>query len=130
VNLRLHWIREPDGAVRPVDTLTWAKWYETADRRIARDVVFGVEVNTVFLGLDHQMGFGVRPEDIGRPVLWETMVFRQVNKENRFGRIDRRGVHMFRYASEADALCVHRQVVDELRAGRSIRNFEPTLPPR
>ena len=46
----------------PVDTLTWAKWYETAYRRVARDEIGPYQISTVFLGYE--------------PNLFETMVFK------------------------------------------------------
>jgi hypothetical protein len=60
--------------VRPVpDVVTWAKWFEAHDRRVAFDMVGDgdarVEISTVFLGIDHNFG-------VGRvPILFETMVF-------------------------------------------------------
>ncbi|MCI0391651.1 MAG: hypothetical protein MOB07_23145 [Acidobacteria bacterium] len=48
--------------------LEWAVWFETADLRVAFDEVNGVEVSTIFLGLDHSGG-------LGTPILFETMVF-------------------------------------------------------
>jgi hypothetical protein len=54
--------------VVPVDDLlTWAKWYETANRHVADDLIGPVRVSTVFLGLDH--GF------LGRQLWFETMIF-------------------------------------------------------
>lgn len=51
------------------DMLTWARWHATADRRVALDEVApGIEVSTVFLGIDHGSGNG-------SPILFETMVF-------------------------------------------------------
>ena len=50
------------------DVLDWARWFETADRCVARDVVDGAVVSTVFLGTNHQFGDGP-------PLLFETMVF-------------------------------------------------------
>jgi hypothetical protein len=51
------------------DLLEWAAWFETAERRVARStVVTGIEVSTVFLGLDYSFG-------MGEPLLFETMVF-------------------------------------------------------
>jgi len=50
------------------DLGAWAKWYETADRRVALDEINDVTVSTVFLGLDHNF-------DEGEPILFETMVF-------------------------------------------------------
>ena len=56
------------------DLLERADWFETADRHLARDEFQsgageGMEVSTVFLGLD--MNFGL----IGEAILFETMVF-------------------------------------------------------
>ncbi|MBA7593202.1 hypothetical protein ES703_00120 [subsurface metagenome] len=55
---------------KPVDDiLEWGKWFETADRRVARTKMWlDVEVSTVFLGLDHSF-------DRGAPILFETMIF-------------------------------------------------------
>jgi len=51
------------------DLETWAKWYETASRRVAKtEVSDEVNVSTVFLGLDHSFGDG-------SPELFETMIF-------------------------------------------------------
>lgn len=56
-------------------------------------------VSTVFLGLDHNFGFGP-------PVLWETMLF---------GHTDERGVgfseHQWRASSRAEALMCHAHAV-------------------
>jgi hypothetical protein len=48
---------------------TWARWFETAERQVAKSLIGVSSVSTVFLGLDHSYG------DAGPPVLWETMVF-------------------------------------------------------
>lgn len=66
----------------PVSLSRWAKWRETADRRVAyyssgfhRGGIpvdrwdSGISVSTVFLGLDHNL------DDKGEPILFETMVF-------------------------------------------------------
>lgn len=57
-----------NGELKPVDLMTWAKWFETANRSIAYDEVNGVRVSTVFLGIDHNF-FG------GPPLLFETTIF-------------------------------------------------------
>ena len=54
--------------LKPVDLMTWAKWFGTADRHIARDEISGVTISTVFLGIDHNWGDGP-------PLLFETMIF-------------------------------------------------------
>ena len=50
------------------DLLTWAKWFETANRHVAKTEIGDVRISTVFLGLDHSwVG--------GPPLLFETLVF-------------------------------------------------------
>jgi len=67
---RDHYILNDDGTIRVVDLLTWAKWFEVAQRQIARDYLpDGVRVSTVFLGIDHNFS------DLGPPLLFETMIF-------------------------------------------------------
>lgn len=53
---------------KPCTLMEWARWFETADRHVARDVVGDRSVSTVFLGIDHNFG-------AGEPLLFETMVF-------------------------------------------------------
>jgi len=69
----LHYVLDDNGEPLQVDdVLAWAAWFETAHaaRVVAQDeLAGGVSVSTVFLGLDHNWGFG------GPPVLWETMIF-------------------------------------------------------
>jgi hypothetical protein len=48
--------------------MEWGKWFETADRRVANDIIGDVRISTVFLGLDHSFGDGP-------PLLFETMIF-------------------------------------------------------
>jgi len=62
-----HYILKGHEAV-PADLMTWAKWYETGNRRVADDSVGDIRVSTVFLGLNHNYGEGP-------PTLYETMVF-------------------------------------------------------
>jgi hypothetical protein len=39
--------------------MEWAEWIETAERHVANDLIDGVRVSTVFLGLDHAFGSAV-----------------------------------------------------------------------
>ena len=49
--------------------MEWAKWYETANRHVAKTQISeDVTVSTVFLALNHSFSDG-------EPVLFETMVF-------------------------------------------------------
>jgi len=54
---------------KAVDLLTWARWFETADRHVANEIVNGYRISTVFLGIDHRFS------GEGPPLLFETMVF-------------------------------------------------------
>lgn len=53
---------------KPCDLMTWARWFETAERHVAKTDVGPYWVSTVFLGTDHRWGEGP-------PLLFETMVF-------------------------------------------------------
>lgn len=78
------------------DVLTWARWFGDARKRIlARDVIRGVLVSTVFLGLDHNWSF------TGPPVLWETMIFDSEGSDQ----------YQERYASRASALAGHARAL-------------------
>lgn len=96
-----------NGEPRPcIDVVEWAEWFETADRVLAKDrdegagSADGVEVSTVFLGLDHN------PYGIGPPILWESLVFG--------GPLD--GT-MKRYATRDEALAGHQQLCRAVTKG-------------
>jgi hypothetical protein len=61
------------------DLLTWARWIEDADQQriVKQEYVGPFWVSTVFLGLDHSF------LDDTPPALFETMVFRDPNDEDR-----------------------------------------------
>lgn len=63
-----HYILEGREVV-PAELMTWAVWFETGDRVVARTTTDKGDVSTVFLGLDHR--FGIE----GPPILFETLVF-------------------------------------------------------
>lgn len=48
--------------------LKWGKWFQTADRHVAKTDIAHVHVSTVFLGLNHSYVEGP-------PLIYETMVF-------------------------------------------------------
>jgi hypothetical protein len=59
-----------DGEIVPVDLLTWALWFKDDEaRRVGWTEINGVEVSTVFLGLNHNFMPG------GAPLWFETMIF-------------------------------------------------------
>ena len=66
-NIMENYILEGKKAVL-CDMLTWAKWFEKADRQVARDQIGDADISTVFIGIDYSFGFGPL-------MLFETMVF-------------------------------------------------------
>lgn len=63
-------------AVPCKDAMEWARWFEKADRYVAHTKVGGVQISTVFLGLDHNFNSvhgGGGDEEL--PLLFETMAF-------------------------------------------------------
>ena len=66
--MNLYILNEKGNPVEEPDMLKWAKWFETANRRVAHEKIGNAEISTVFLGVNHSFG-------CGKPVLWETMVF-------------------------------------------------------
>lgn len=74
--------------------LRWARWYERANRRVARTVVGNQEVSTIFLGVSQTFFSG------NRPLWFETMVFPD-------------GI-CYRYATFEQARKGHNWVVREL----------------
>src|SRR5262245_45542746 len=92
------------------DLLTWARWYEGANRTLACDDFDQgrVWVSTIFTGLDLNL------RGLGEPLLWETMVFG-------LGRgLSLRGP--WRYTTRAAAHAGHRHV---LRAVRQALELDP-----
>ncbi len=105
------------------DIYRWGKWFESADRHVAKEMVGHIMVSTVFLGLDHRH-FGEGP-----PILFETMAFDQsqttpiVELERPDGTICKMGGHhpevegcSARYCTWDEAEAGHRKVVNQLRA--------------
>lgn len=55
-------LTEDHRVVPEPDLLTWARWFEDADRHVGQDWVGPYRISTVFLGLDHDY-----PTVIGLP---------------------------------------------------------------
>jgi hypothetical protein len=83
--------------VKEVDLMTWAKWFEQADRCVAKDTINGVYISTVFLGLDHSFGSGP-------PLLFETMVFG--------GPLDQ---EQKRYSTWEESEIGHKKMIDRVK---------------
>lgn len=101
-----HYILEGHTAVAEHDPLTWARWFESADRHVALTEHELFRVSTVFLGLDHQFGRGP-------PILFETMVFLKTgdpSSPNILERFDE-SIDQARYANWEDAELGHKATV-------------------
>lgn len=92
------YVLDADHAVRQADLAEGSRFFATADRRVARDVIGDTEVSTVFLGLDHSFGSGP-------PRLFETMIFG-----------GQQAGMAWRYATWDDAAAGHERIVAALRA--------------
>ena len=94
----------PDGhtPIREPDLMAWARWFETADRRVAWTDLPNNHgaISTIFLGIDH--GFGGQS-----PILFETMSF--LADDNADGYFDR-------YSTWAEAEAGHARLVAEALA--------------
>ena len=62
----------------------WGRWFETANRHIGDDIIDGIRVSTIFLGLD----MATIEVDRGPPLLFETMVFPDAYLIGRWETID------------------------------------------
>jgi hypothetical protein len=78
------------------DIRDWGRWFEKADRHVAKTEINHVTVSTVFLGLDHAFGGGT-------PILFETLVFG--------GPLDG---EMERYATWDQAEAGHKAIVERV----------------
>lgn len=84
---------------KPVDLMTWARWFEKHEnRRVAKWEEGGIEVSTVFIGIDHSFGDGP-------PLLFETMVFGGPLADEQE-----------RYSTWAEAESGHAAMVERVRA--------------
>jgi len=90
------WYIEKDGEIVQKPMLEAAKWMETADRIVKREMVGKYRVSTVFLGLDHRFGRG------GPPIVYETMVF----EGGDFSDLDSN-----RYCTKEEAISGHKEMV-------------------
>jgi hypothetical protein len=98
-----HYILDGTTPVPEPDLLTWVRWFETADRRVAETFLYdgAIRISTVFLGLNHEF----RPRKPLR--IFETMVFAPSMDFHRDYR---------RYSTWQEAEQGHEVMVDAVRA--------------
>lgn len=83
------------------DLLTWARWMETADRRVAYTDTGESRISTIFLGMDHAFS------EQEPPILYETMIFGGLHDQ-----------YQQRYATRAEALAGHAVAVTLVQSRR------------
>ena len=111
-----HWILKDQVPV-PVDLMTWARWFEEADRIVKQTPILDdtlttiYEVSTVFLGLDHNYS------PTGPPLIFETMVFAP---QTGYQDLDCR-----RYSTWHEAEAGHAEIVQEYQAKGRQTKEEP-----
>jgi hypothetical protein len=97
------------------DTLAWARWFETDEkRRVASTSINGWKVSTVFLGIDQSL-FSERP------MIFETMIFSETEKVHAklFNKSFRKSMDNYcrRYATWDEAVAGHEEAVKMIREG-------------
>src|SRR3990167_6336692 len=78
------------------DTIKWAESMEDS-RRVALDYINEVKISTVFLDIDHDLGYGI-------PILYETMIFG--------GEHD---LYQERYSTREEALIGHEKAIQLIK---------------
>lgn len=89
----------------PLTIEEWGVLHTEENKRVAEDTIGRLWVSTVWLGMDHSFGGGP-------PLIFETMVFVVTGEGH---DLDCR-----RYATEAEALAGHEEVVTAIRGGRFV----------
>lgn len=92
---------------KPVPCKTIQEWTATTENIVKKTHLFGFEVSTVFLAIDHNYS------GKGDPILFETMIF------SRGGKHDKLDQWQNRYCSWDDAVAGHESAVQMVR--RKIR---------
>lgn len=88
---------------RARSVLDWMKWFAGTDRTLAHTLIDGIELSTVFIGIDHEFSpHGVRYH--GQPMLFETAIF-----------MTSRVVRAVRYPSWDEAMTGHCMFVECLQ---------------
>ena len=95
-------VRVANDGINEPGFLEWERVRDEKMRRVAHDTVGGIDVSTIFLGMDHSFGLGV-------PILFETMTFKGRNSDHL----------QLRYCCYANAERGHQEVVELLKKGRT-----------
>ena len=89
---------------KPISNVQWSQlMVDEAYCKVALDIVDGVEVSTVWLGLNH------RYVGLGAPLIFETLL-----------RGGKRDQQQYRYSSEAEAMAGHLRLLSELAQAQAL----------
>lgn len=90
---------DDNNKVAPCDVTEWILLYETKEgqqrRIVGHDVINGILVSTVFLGVNHSLSNKM-------PILFETMIFIKSEED----------IYQERYCSWDDALKGHKEAIE------------------
>ena len=117
-------LTEDHRVVPEPDLLTWARWFEEADRHVGQELVGPYWISTIFLGLDHDF-LPAHVTGNGPPLIFETMVFDHSREESSpwFSRTHHPSFNFqLRYRSWDEAKAGHDYAVKI--AGRMLRWME------
>jgi hypothetical protein len=108
---------DPKG--RPISTKQWAELMrDPAMKRVCSDMVEGLAVSTVWLGLNHAFGRGA-------PLIFETMIFDHTDGAKRPWA----DLWMTRYSTMDEAIAGHRYVVAALKQRLLAKDTDERLLP-
>lgn len=92
------------------DPVKWVEFFQDVDnRRVALTKVKGMEVSTIFLGMDHRF------VGDGPPILFETMVFKENSNHDEF---------QWRYCTWKEAEEGHRRVVQAIKNKENLSKLD------
>lgn len=82
------------------DRDTWGNWFDSIDRHVDLTEIDGIEISTVFLGLDHNYYEGP-------PHIFETMVFKEPGRD----------IYCTRCSTWEQAEEMHKKAIDWVNKG-------------
>lgn len=88
---------------KPISLMEWGRLFEDPDyKRVKLTIGAGRRVSTIWMGLDHSF------EEGADPLIFETMIFKDVEGADRNDEID-----VQRYSTEEQALAGHEEMVQQ-----------------
>lgn len=100
----MYYILTKDNQIEKIeDVLEWARKFDRANRIINLTTVGPFRISTVFLGMDYNFS------GQGRPVLFETMIFSELEDQKEFK------YYQERYCSIEEARQGHREAVKRVK---------------